>query len=205
MTGTSPVMTFNCFVPSCRDAQPEGPAGPHPQRPVDAKDHRGDEDGRGLAAAPRAGAGRGGAALCPAHGARAGLARRAHDGAAERAAAARRHRQGRDPSDRRRDLRSRPRRRLQRLDPARGAAPHPRARSGRQEGHDPDHRPQGARRAAPRLWPADPRQPDRYRAPRLSFDEARDIAERILVLFAPASSTSARSSTTASARRSPRS
>ena len=59
-------------------AQPEGPAEPHPQRPLDPEDHLGDEDGRRLAAAPRAGAGRGGAALCAAHGARARLAGRAH-------------------------------------------------------------------------------------------------------------------------------
>ena len=146
-------------------AEPEGPAGAHPQRPVDAEDHLGDEGGRRLAAAPGAGAGRGGAALCAAHGARAGLAGRAHDRAARRAAAARRHRPGRDASDRRRDLRPRSRRRLQRLDPARGAAPDPRARSRRQTGHDVDHRPQGPRRAAPRLQPADPRQPDRDRPP----------------------------------------
>ena len=48
----------------CRHGQPQGSAGPHPQRPLDAEDHLGDEDGGGLAPAPRAGAGRGGAALC---------------------------------------------------------------------------------------------------------------------------------------------
>ena len=63
------------------DAEPEGPAQPHPQRQLDPEDHLGDEDGRRLAAAPRAGAGRGGAALCAAHGARARFARRPHGAA----------------------------------------------------------------------------------------------------------------------------
>ncbi len=146
-------------------AEPEGPAAAHPQRALDAKDHRGDEGRRRLAFAPGTGAGRGGAALCPAHGAGAGLARRAHDHAARRPAAPRRHRPRRDASRRRRHLRPRPRRRVQCLDPARGAAPYPRPRSHRQTGHAADHRAQGPRRAAPRLWPADPRQPDRDRPP----------------------------------------
>ena len=47
-----------------RHGQPQGSAAPHPQRPLDAEDHLGDEDGGRLAPAPRAGAGRGGAALC---------------------------------------------------------------------------------------------------------------------------------------------
>ena len=64
------------------DAEPQGPAEPHPQRPVDPEDHLGDEDGRRLAAAARAGAGRGRAALRAAHGARARFARRPHGRAA---------------------------------------------------------------------------------------------------------------------------
>ena len=45
---------------------------PDRQRAVDAEDHQGHEDGGGRQAAPRAGAGRGGAALCRAHGGDAG-------------------------------------------------------------------------------------------------------------------------------------
>ena len=98
-------------------------------------------------------------------------------------AAARRHRQGRNASARRRHLGSRPRRRLQRDDPARGAAPHPRTRSGRQAGQDPDHRPQGRdglRRDYGRLIHDSLTEIGRRH---LAFEEAQDIAERILVLF----------------------
>src|SRR6266403_2153575 len=46
-----------------------------------------------------------------------------------------------------------------------GAPPLPRARQRGQDGQDPDDRAQGARQPTPRLWPADPRQPDRDRPP----------------------------------------
>ena len=49
-------------------AQPQGPAQPHRLREGDAEDHQGHADGRGGEAAPRAGGGRGRAALCRAHG-----------------------------------------------------------------------------------------------------------------------------------------
>jgi F-type H+-transporting ATPase subunit gamma len=51
-------------MPSLKDLRTS-----HRQRPIDAEDHQGHEDGRGVEAAPRAGAGRSGAALCRAHGA----------------------------------------------------------------------------------------------------------------------------------------
>ena len=59
-----------------RHAQPESPAHAHQQREVDAEDHLGHEDGGGVEAAPRAGAGRGGAALRRADGAHAARAGR---------------------------------------------------------------------------------------------------------------------------------
>ena len=46
-----------------RDAVPKGPEKPDRLRQVDAEDHQGDADGRGLEAAPRAERGRGGASL----------------------------------------------------------------------------------------------------------------------------------------------
>ena len=73
-------------------AQSQGPQGPDRQREVDAEDHLGHEDGGGGQAAPRPGAGRGRPALCRAHGAHAGLARRRLAAARRRAGAARRHR-----------------------------------------------------------------------------------------------------------------
>ena len=45
-------------------ASPQRPAQPHRRHQGDAEDHQGHADGRGLEAAPRAGGGRGGAALC---------------------------------------------------------------------------------------------------------------------------------------------
>ena len=42
----------------------QGPAQPHRRHQGDAEDHQGHADGRGVEAAPRAGGGRGGAALC---------------------------------------------------------------------------------------------------------------------------------------------
>ena len=64
------------------DAEPERPAGKDPQRQVNPEDHLGDEGGGGLAAAPCAGAGRGRPSLCAADGACARLARRTYDRAA---------------------------------------------------------------------------------------------------------------------------
>ena len=52
-------------MPSLKDLPAQDP-----KRPVDAEDHQGHEDGGRGQAAPRAGAGRGGAALCRAHGQR---------------------------------------------------------------------------------------------------------------------------------------
>ena len=73
-------------------AQPQGPAQPHRLHQGDAEDHQGHADGRGVEAAPRAGGGRGRAALCRAHGQGArqhrGLGRRPRFGAG----AAARHR-----------------------------------------------------------------------------------------------------------------
>ena len=76
LDGSSPSRTM--IRVATAHAQPEGPAEPHPQRPIDPEDHLGDEDGRRLAAAPRPGTGRSGAALCTAHGTGARLAGRAH-------------------------------------------------------------------------------------------------------------------------------
>ena len=63
--------------------------------------------------------------------------------------------------------------------------------SARQDGQDPDHRPQGARRAAPRPRRADRREPDRYRpAARSPSPRPQDIAAaRSSRASRPASST----------------
>ena len=112
----------------------------------------------------------------------------------------------RHASDRRRNLGPRPRRRFQRHDPARGAPPHPRARGRRQAGHDPDHRAQGPRRPAPRLWAADPRQPDRDRPPPAVVRRGpRHRRAHPGAVSRGMRSMRARSSTTVFARRSPRS
>src|SRR5438270_892911 len=86
--------------------------------------------GSDLAAASCAGAGRSRPSLRAAYGTRPRLAGRPHGGSAWRAAAARRHRQRRDAPNYRRNLGSWSRRRLQRLDPARGTAANSRDRGG---------------------------------------------------------------------------
>ena len=88
--------TFACLTRHATTSRclAQRPAQPHRRHQGDAEDHQGHADGRGLEAAPRAGGGRGGAALC----------RRSMDkvlgniaasvgGARYRAAAAARHRQ----------------------------------------------------------------------------------------------------------------
>ena len=94
-------------------AQPEGAAHPHQQREVDAEDHLRHEDGGGVETAPRADAGGGGAPVCGADGAHAGLARGLGRRHAERAAAAGGHRQAAGASAGAGDRRPRARRRVQ--------------------------------------------------------------------------------------------
>ena len=117
------------------------------------------------------------------------------------AAAARRHRPGRDPSPRRRHRRARPLRRLQLVDrPPRPRARPAAARRG-QDGQDPHRRQEGPRAAPPRLRQAlrRPRRPRGRQAPRLRRCARRSPAT-CSTASTPASSTSARSSTTASSR-----
>src|SRR5487761_1349647 len=153
------------------DAEPEGSAPAHSQRPLHPKDHCSDEGGGRLAAAPGAGAGRGGAPLRATHGAGAGLARRAHGRVAECAAAFGRHRPRRDPPCRRRHLGPRPRRRIRELE---AAGKRVMILTIGRKGRD------GLRRDYGRLVHDSLTDIGRRR---LSFEEARDIAERILVLF----------------------
>ena len=135
------------------DAQSQNLPPQDPQRPVDAEDHQGHEDGRRGQAAARPGAGHGGPSLCRGHGQDPGVAGR-RASRRHRSAAAGRHRLRPGPSADRRHLRPRPVRRLQQLDRARGAADHPRAAGRGQDGQGAGRRPQGPRPAAPRLSPA---------------------------------------------------
>ena len=140
-----------------RDGQPQGAPQPHRLGEGDAEDHQGDADGRRVEAPPRAGRGRGGAALCGADG-RGPRQPRHHACRPRRCAAApRRHRQGPDPSARRLHGRSRPLRRLQFVD--RAARPRPCAPpDGRGQGGEVLlRRQEGLRRAPPALRQADHR------------------------------------------------
>src|SRR5215472_2479773 len=96
--GSAPFST-NSPAPSPRSgslahAQLEGSAEPHPQRPLDAEDHLGDEGGRRLPPAPRPGAGGSRPPLCAAHETSIGLVGVAHGGATRGAASVVGDRQG---------------------------------------------------------------------------------------------------------------
>ena len=97
---------------SCH-AQPESPPHTHQQREVDPEDHLRHEDGGGIEAAPRAGAGGGRASLRRTDGAHAARAGRLGGGHARPPGAAGRHRQGPDLPAGAGHRRSRPGRRIQ--------------------------------------------------------------------------------------------
>ena len=140
-----------------RDGQPQGHARPHRLDQGDAEDHQGHADGRGVEAAPRAGGGRGRAALRRAHGEGARQHRldgRRHQFGAE---ASGRHRPGSGASAGGLHRRARPVRRVQLVDRAARARADQCADGGRQDRQDSLRRPQGRRPAPPAIFRADHR------------------------------------------------
>ena len=166
------------------DAQPQGHAGAHRRHQGDAEDHQGDADGGGLEAAPRAGGGRGGAALCRADGKGARQHRRRRRRSRRGAAAAGRDRQRPRASARGLHRRARPVRAVQLGDRA------ARARAGQcadgrgQGGQVLLRRPQGLRAAAPPSSRSRSSSTIELRGVRtIGFEHAETIGERIMRLY----------------------